>query len=504
MSETSPADEQAALRIAEQIRAAEANGQQRSWRKISTLVNEFGGTRLTPELRDRMSRAIDSVGLEVEPPLDDPELTRADTVRLLTRGHSANTLPYMQGNEQALDPSVVPEDTNVVAFSAWFPGESPQRDGHLPTTDEPVMLLQVNPNSEPVQELTRIMQPYCDGLLTEDLVENLLKADSHPELDVSSPAVRRLSTLGATATDDNEQLEDDQSLCGSLDLAPVEFLIGDRWLVICWHNFVSIDTEGGREGIGNLREAAIKAAERAWVSGTGKTAGDLAALVSIALARGYNATMREMESWLDQWEQRAGIITDDEHLEVQTLVDLQIQLSEFARRLRWFREIRSRSDDSWFAASTSRDLVRSLTHTVDKSLERLDHLRSSVRACSDLANMHNLRYQLGIADKRQQDEERARQAEEAARKRVEQFQRNLSYLAAIFLAPGLVAAIYGSNTELPGQDTWLGLFLLIGLMALAAVAALGAIAYFRRRQELMAAKNEEADDGAETSDVESG
>ena len=79
-------------------------------------------------------------------------------------------------------------------------------------------------------------------------------------------------------------------------------------------------------------------------------------------------------------------------------------------------------------------------------------------------------------DQRQREDDKARM-------RSEEFQRNLSYLAAIFLAPSLVAAIYGANTNLPGLHTWLGFALMLALMVLAGGLALVGIRYFRGRQE---------------------
>lgn len=193
-----------------------------------------------------------------------------------------------------------------------------------------------------------------------------------------------------------------------------------------------------------------------------------------------------MESWLDQWEQKAGRATETEKVEVQTLLDTQLQLSEFIRRLHWFRDVKSVTGKGWFPTETSPELLTSLASQIDKSVDRLAYMRASVRADIELANMHNLRHQLEKTDQRQQ-------ADDKARAKSEEFQRNLSYLAAIFLAPSLVAAIYGANTELPGLNTWLGFALMLTLMVLAGGLALLAIGFFRDRQERLTQRREHDD-----------
>ena len=434
MNSITSGDREAAARLADQIQQAEANGQRRSWRKVATLVNLFGGTRLTSGLRARMAAALDEAGLEVEPPLLDSNVTRADYVRLLTRGRPSAPQPYVQDQQVAADPSTVPDDTNAVSYSVWTHGMKARTSGPVENPRRSVMLLQVNPNMEPAEAVLQVMQPHCNGLLTLEMVKDLLTADPHPELDATDKKVRRLSTIGAKLAGEEDVPEGGESLAGSLEFAPVEYLIGDGWLIICWHNFTNVETEVSSRGVGTLREQVVQRVEEQWVAADARTAGDLAALVTIELASQYRVPLREMESWLDQWEQNAGRATENDKVEVQTLVDTQLQLSEFIRRLHWFRDIKSVTGENWFPGTTSPDLYRSLTTQIDTSVDRLDYMRASVRADIELANMHNLRYQLEKTDQRQREDDKARS-------RSEEFQRNLSYLAAIFLAPSLVAAI---------------------------------------------------------------
>lgn len=279
MSAITPGDREVARCLAEEIQQAEANGQRRSWRKVSTLVNQFGGTRLTGVLRTRMAAAIAESGLEVEPPLADSNVTRADSVRLLTRGRPDSPQPHVQLQASA-DASRVPEDTSTVTYSVWAPGHKANTSGPIQDAGATVMLLQVNPNVEPADQVLRVMQPYCHGLLTLEMVENLLTADHHPELDATKAQVRRLSTIAARVPEENhapaenDATADAESLAGTLEFAPVEYLIGEDWLIICWHNFSDAESDKSSTGIGTIREEVMESVQDQWIASGARTAGD--------------------------------------------------------------------------------------------------------------------------------------------------------------------------------------------------------------------------------------
>lgn len=464
--------------LATQVREAEANGQRRTWRKMSTLVSMFGGKRLTGGLRARMAQSLHAAGLDTEPSLLEPSLTRADSVRLLTRNRTFATAPHVEEFDVA-DASQVPTDTSVVSYTRWIAGESPQQTGSIDPRRNGAMFLQVNPNMEPADALLRAMRPHCEGLELET-VENLLIADGHPDLEAQGVHILRVSTIAVMTLDPPEEGEHPakpESVAGDLHLAPVEYVIGPDWLVVCWHNFVDVNSGETKTGIEKVRKEVLDNVEHTWLQeDCGESSGDLATLITIELAARYSPALRQMESWLDQWEHSAGQASETTRLEVQSLVDLQLLLSEFARRLGWFREVKIAAAETWFPQTTHTELQAHLSSQIDRCLARLEYLKGSVRSCMDLANMHNLRYQLGRADERQH-------ADDLARRKADDFQRNLSYLAAVFLAPSLVAAIYGANTALPGLHSWLGFSLMIALMLIAGVAALGSIRYFRSRQE---------------------
>ncbi|MEI6620806.1 MAG: hypothetical protein WCP28_02730 [Actinomycetes bacterium] len=152
-----------------------------------------------------------------------------------------------------------------------------------------MQLLQIYPVEQAGEAVLPVLQPLCGGSLTLDLVEDLLEPDAAPDLDVSNPQVRRLSTIAAHAFDDADH--DTTSLVGTLELAPIEFLIGPTFVVVCWHSYSRVGSAGEVTGVGVLREKAIDNVERWWVAKDGHTAGDLAAVY------GANTEPPGLNSW---------------------------------------------------------------------------------------------------------------------------------------------------------------------------------------------------------------
>src|SRR5664280_124096 len=66
--------------------------------------------------------------------------------------------------------------------------------------------------------------------------------------------------------------------------------------------------------------------------------------------------------------------------------------------------------------------------------------------------------------------------------RTEHFQRTLTALGAILLGPGLVAAIYGANVDLPGRDRLLGTLILIVGMVTVSLISVAVLKYIRRNE----------------------
>src|SRR3954471_15396911 len=70
-----------AHRLAEEIRTEPG---WRGWRRVTTLLDEFGLYRLTPEGRERVAAALAGAGLDVQPPL--AKAKRHETLRLSLEG----------------------------------------------------------------------------------------------------------------------------------------------------------------------------------------------------------------------------------------------------------------------------------------------------------------------------------------------------------------------------------------------------------------------------------
>src|SRR3954454_22917323 len=70
-----------AHRLADEIRREPG---WRGWRRATTLLDEFGLYRLTPQGRERVAAALAGAGLEVQPPL--AKAKRHETLRLSLEG----------------------------------------------------------------------------------------------------------------------------------------------------------------------------------------------------------------------------------------------------------------------------------------------------------------------------------------------------------------------------------------------------------------------------------
>ena len=462
--------------LAEQLEKNQEAGRRRSWRRVTTLVDSFGGSRLTESLRSRMVDALARAGILVEPNLADPNVTRADTVRLSLASSPIEPSPHFEVVGGLVDPAGPPFDSETVNRSIWDRGE-PGRAGEPGPTS--VRLVQIDPNVHSAADLLELLKPDCGDQLTLELVEDLLDADPKPKLEITG-GVYCLSSLGAFTP---ERADDDRvSSAGELRFAPVEFLIGRDWVVVCWHNFQAVGTQQPSGGVRHLREGVMRAASGYWVRDDCQNPGDLAAVITMELSASYSGAIREMQSWIDQWQIKAGKAltsvddSQDMHaLEVETLVDLQFQASEFAQRLYWFKQAKYKAAGRWFPDLTDPQLNRKLNQRVDEALDAVRGLSNSTRACIDLANMHGLRTQMRRAEQEQQ------RAEEA-RKKSDDFERIFSYLAAILLAPTLVAGIFGANTAIPGGDGWTGFWTMMAVMFVAAVLASLGIWLLRRRR----------------------
>src|SRR3954470_3556969 len=111
MQERAEADLAVAERLAAEVRAIDTGT---TWRKVTTLLDEFGAYRLTAEVRARVGDALTQAGLQVKPPIE--ALQRFETVRLSVLDEGAEG----EGRTRTMT-HVVPVD-QAIRLTEWCPG----------------------------------------------------------------------------------------------------------------------------------------------------------------------------------------------------------------------------------------------------------------------------------------------------------------------------------------------------------------------------------------------
>jgi len=85
--------------------------------------------------------------------------------------------------------------------------------------------------------------------------------------------------------------------------------------------------------------------------------------------------------------------------------------------------------------------------------------------------MTRMAEQLRVSHRAREATAKAGAEARSVQNRTEHFQRTLTALGAILLGPGLVAAIYGANVDLPGRDRLLDtLILIVGMVTVSLIS----------------------------------
>ena len=454
----------AASQLATQVTEAEEAGRRRSWRKVTTLLAAFGVGRLTPAARAAVGAALDEAGLTCEPAME--VVSRADTVRISRRIPS----PRQPIGAVAASNDIPLDDAGVVTSSRWFTGALPQ-DGApgLPTlkSDGSLLLLEVDPNAEPLETLYERLAQYCGSDLRIEMVEDLLEADAIPKVTVRPDwRARVMSTFGVEVHDEQRQGDDrpenrDVSKAGTLVFQPVEFIVGPSWLIVCWHNSLKIFPGGagtdrvGPDGDPILRDGVMSQVDQRWSTSSRTSPGDLALLISLELARTYESAQAELSAWMDQWETA---FEGEEAMETETLGSVRRAVQEYRSRVQGLDLAKhSAPDRRWFPDLSTPSEEAELSVLLKQTSSSLDSVARTVGSGMELVMMTRMAEQLRVSHK--------------AGVEASSFQDTLTVLGAILLGPGLVAAIYGANVDLPGRDRLLGtLILIVGMVTVSLIS----------------------------------
>ena len=468
----------AASQLATQVREAEEAGRRRSWRKVTTLLAAFGVGRLTPALRAAVGAALDEAGLTCEPAME--EVSRADTVRISRRIPS----PRQPIGAVAASNDTPLDDAGVVKSSRWFTGAPPQHGAPgLPTlkSDGSLLLLEVDPNAEPLETLYERLAQYCGSDLRIEMVEDLLEADAIPKVTVRPDwRARVMSTFGVEVHDEQRQGDDrpenrDVSKAGTLVFQPVEFIVGPSWLIVCWHNSLKIFPGGagtdraGPDGDPILRDGVMSQVDQRWSTSSRTSPGDLALLISLELARTYESAQAELSAWMDQWETA---FEGEEAMETETLGSVRRAVQEYRSRVQGLDLAKhSAPDGRWFPDLSTPSEEAELSVLLKQTSSSLDSVARTVGSGMELVMMTRMAEQLRVSHRAQEAATKAGAEARIVQNRNVRFQDTLTALGAILLGPGLVAAIYGANVDLPGRDRLLGtLILIVGMVTVSLIS----------------------------------
>lgn len=437
------ADREVAEEIARQVE--QFGGRRGGWFEVRALMARFDIERYSEEGQARMTEALEGAGLSLDPPLS--QLNRRDTV-VLTSARVSQDEPSGGDLDEVLT-------VRTLGDVRWFDIADSSRVG--------------------VREVLEALGPQCGGALDEEIVDDLLSPDPRPKVKSPAAGIRNVAAFRVTACESDEGAgPESESKAGVLMFEPVEFLLGDDWLITVWHDFEVF------RGADRIREAPpappaelFAEVERCWGEGAFTTPGDLAVLVLHELALTYAPAYRQLYDWLEEWE--LDFYRRPDQIDRDTLLDVRASAAILRDWLGPLNPSGMRADltKAWFPGITgSQDRgghqrALRVNDRVDRALAELRQFNETLRSSYDLLEL--------------------RQAERE-RERDDRFQRNVAVWGSAILIPTLVAGIMGANTWVPGQwgsddaPHW-AFFVLLAIILGSGVVAFAVIHIVQSRDE---------------------
>jgi Mg2+ and Co2+ transporter CorA len=432
----------AAQRLAAEVRAEPS---QRTWRRVTSLLDMFGQYRLTAEVRTRVAEALDEAELDAEPAIED--VHRHDTVRLSARGdRKISTVSRMTA-------------TKMLRIFEWLPGRRP-REIELAAAREAegVIWVDLDVLTVEAEDAEKALDRVGAEGVTRELIDDLLSADQRPKVQrFDGDSVRLVATVQVTAEEVEASDDAVASKAGRLVFRPLEIAAGERWIVTARHRggVYRGATEVDQRDPLPLEEL-IADVERGWLAERAATAGDLGMLILDDLATSYRAAHRELYAWLETWELD---FNDRLHAtEQETLKDIRGMLTLMRVRLTALSPAHDRPSDAWFAGLTDDSVATSLDRRLERSLRQLDEAGEALRSSLQVLTTAGTAEQLRLA--------------QLQSRRSERLDERITAITSLLLVPTLVVGIYGANTDLPGRDHWGGFFIMLALIVVSAVLSL--------------------------------
>lgn len=483
-----------AARIVSEVRHAARSGQT-TLTKVTSLTHAFRGSETSVGIDDVMSE-LRRQDLRVKSGWDDAKRPNRTGVLELSVANGSEEPPVSAGCDDTI--RVSEWSTERVTF------ERPLPDAVEPATPSVVRWFDVDPPSTPfpcqtrnrffgdeedspgvhtvrdapeprVHHVWRALSARCTGL-TEEMIRDLLRADLHPKVETygnEKDGVRSVSVAAVIARELPSSVDSD-GVSEALVFQLVEILVGDGWLVTCWHP--SRTFRGSSEeqpGPHVLRETFNSHVRHRWLATepkppNRKTSGDLGLYLARSLADTYGASYRMMERWVEAWEINFFKSLNGQPDKASRLKEAAKEISnslsmaaEFRRRISALEHARwLTSDKSWFPRlsdhgdSDNNEDARSeqskaLEASIDSEQTKLEHLTTDIRADIDLLMLQSAGLQQALS---------------------ERLQERLGWVTGLVLVPTLIVGIFGANTELPGRDHWLGFGLMFAFMVISGIA----------------------------------
>src|SRR3712207_899750 len=376
-------------------------------RKVTTLLAAFGLYNLTDAARSRIGRALDEAGLVVEPSMG--VVQRAGSVRLSSRNPIAHDEPVAAG--------ALPHGVSLWSWPAGLAVPAAATD----VAAAAPMLVDVVVGHADGDRLRDALLKLLPDLPSEAL-DDLLQADVEASFKRTnaSGGPRLASVYVALPSDDRTR----QATSVEVRRALVELAVTPNCLLVVRHT-AQTDVDGASTGDADVPAPEAYVAELQAFGLAGAADPLEAAMIVLEHAvNSFGMLQADLASRLESWRlEFARKPSADRGL----LVGLQASLPNVTQAL---QPLRHPSALAWAGSAQDRK-AKDVRDQVERSLEALHALGDA--AASALSQVDQLR--------------------------AEQYQQRLATLAAVLLAPGLVAAVFGANNNL--NDSWLGLLMLV-------------------------------------------